>query len=198
MNVLLGFGKNQPEIIVIINLDNRSILYQYFKQDGVGAEIGVCKGANASTLLRITRPKKLHLVDVWVRDPLTEIHHSEDLHYNDWESDIRNLFNNEIKDNIVILHKIAGIEFLNSIDDNYLDWVYLDSDHSYENISQELSLSILKVKKGGIIAGHDFMVHEEAWKSGVVRAVIEEIQRGTIQMCFITDEKYPSYLCYVK
>ena len=183
---------------MIINLDNRLSLYQHFKQGGVGAEIGVCKGANASTLLRVTKPKKLHLVDVWVRDPLTEIHHPEDLHYNDWESDVRDLFSNEINNNSVIIHKIASIEFLNSLNDNYLDWIYLDSDHSYDNVSQEIALSILKVKKGGIIAGHDFVVHEEAWKSGVVRAVIEEIQRGTIQMCFITDEKFPSYLCYVK
>jgi hypothetical protein len=182
---------------MVVSVDTRSTLYARFPKNGVGAEIGVCRGLNAAMLYMSARPKKLHLVDIWDRDILTEIHHPKELHYNDWESDVRSLFNEEIKLGFVEIHRQTGVLFLTSCEDKSLDWVYLDSDHSYENISKELYLAISKVKTGGIIGGHDFMVHEGAWGSGVVRAVIDEIQKGRIHMQFITDERFPSYLCYV-
>jgi len=182
----------------MVNIDTRINLYKHFGANGVGAEIGVCRGANSAYLFLATRPKKMYLVDIWIIDPLTEIHHSRDLHYGDWESNVRELFSNEIKSGVIEIKRKTGIEFLTSLPDKALDWVYLDSDHSYENISKELDLAISKVKTGGVIAGHDFMVHAGAWGSGVVRAVIDEIQKGRIQMKFITDEQFPSYLCYVQ
>lgn len=182
---------------MVVNVDTRLNLYKYFGINGVGAEIGVCRGANSACLLLATRPNKMYLVDVWERDVLTEIHHSRDLHYNDWENDVRILFSNEIENRSVEICRMTGINFLKNLPDRTLDWVYLDSDHSYENLSQELDLAISKVRVGGIIAGHDFMVHQGAWGSGVIRAIIDEIQKGRIQMKYITDEQFPSYVCYV-
>jgi hypothetical protein len=37
-----------------------------------------------------------------------------------------------------------------------LDMVYLDGNHLYENISQELTLAKRALKRGGIIAGHNY------------------------------------------
>lgn len=180
----------------MVEIDTRSNLYKHFPRGGVGAEIGVCRGVNAANLFLATRPIKLHLVDIWARDKITEIYHPIDLHYNDWEQDVRLLFEAEIQSGEVEIHRKTGIAFLNSCQDASLDWIYIDGDHSYENLSRELRLAVSKVKAGGIIAGHDFVVHK-GWKSGVVRAVMNEIQRGTMVMKMITNEEFPSYLCTV-
>ena len=41
--------------------------------------------------------------------------------------------------------------------ENYsLDLVYIDSDHSSENVEKEIKLWYSKIKKDGYISGHDF------------------------------------------
>ena len=39
--------------------------------------------------------------------------------------------------------------------DGILDFVFIDADHQYESIKQDIELWLPKVKKGGILAGHD-------------------------------------------
>lgn len=179
----------------IINLDTRILLFKQFKSGGVGAEIGVCRGANAMHLYMCAKPRLLHLVDVWECDTYTKTNHKSDLFYDDWENNVKEIFSDHINQD-VFLHKETGISFLSKIEDNYLDWVYLDSDHLYDNIYKEIELSIKKVKKGGFISGHDFCFNNY-WKSGVFRAVLEHIQNGNIIMRYITDEQFASYCCEV-
>ena len=61
-----------------------------------------------------------------------------------------------------------------------LDFVFLDADHSYEGVSADIAAWTPKVKRGGIIAGHDFC----HYFPGVIRAVLERfpqvnVWRGT-------------------
>lgn len=49
------------------------------------------------------------------------------------------------------------------------DLVYIDADHSYASICNDITAWLPKVRKGGWIAGHDYASQEE----GVIRAVNE-------------------------
>jgi hypothetical protein len=40
--------------------------------------------------------------------------------------------------------------------DNSVDFIYIDGNHSYESVKQDIELYLPKLKKGGIIAGHDY------------------------------------------
>lgn len=40
--------------------------------------------------------------------------------------------------------------------DNSLDYVFIDGDHSYEEVCHDIDAWRMKVKKGGILAGHDY------------------------------------------
>ena len=94
-------------------------------------------------------------------------------------------------------HKEWGGNFLYSLDNNSLDWVYLDACHDYKPVSIELDNSLHKVKKGGLIMGHDYAPNAQVWKAGVIRAVNEKIQEGRIRMIGITIERWPSFMCEV-
>lgn len=50
---------------------------------------------------------------------------------------------------------------------NNLDFVFIDADHDYENCRDDIAAWLPKVRKGGIIAGHDY----DGTFPGVVRAV---------------------------
>ena len=56
----------------------------------------------------------------------------------------------------VDLHREWGGNFLYSLPDNHLDWLYLDACHDYKPVSIELENGLNKVKKGGFIMGHDY------------------------------------------
>jgi len=53
-------------------------------------------------------------------------------------------------------------------EDNSLDFVFIDAGHSYENVLADINAWLPKVKKGGVIAGHDYTNAD-----GVRRAVNE-------------------------
>ena len=62
--------------------------------------------------------------------------------------------------------------------DGCLDLVFIDANHSYEAVKQDIELWLPKVRKGGIVSGHDYIVTEEcpprfAGYAGVKRAVDE-------------------------
>ena len=51
--------------------------------------------------------------------------------------------------------------------DGYFDYVFIDGDHSYENVKADIDAWLPKVKLGGILAGHDINFPE------VTKAVVE-------------------------
>jgi len=50
-----------------------------------------------------------------------------------------------------------------------LDFVYIDANHNYEFVINDIRLALTKIKKGGIISGHDY--HTDTL--GVIKAVDE-------------------------
>ena len=60
-------------------------------------------------------------------------------------------------------------DVVHNFPDESLDCVYIDADHEYPNVLADIRAWAPKVRKGGIISGHDYAV---SWP-GVVRAVQE-------------------------
>lgn len=52
--------------------------------------------------------------------------------------------------------KITSIEASKIFPDQCADLVYIDADHSEKALTQDVEVWSLKVRKGGILAGHDF------------------------------------------
>lgn len=59
-----------------------------------------------------------------------------------------------------------------------LDYVYIDGNHEYEFVKQDIAIYYDLLKPGGIIAGHDF----NGYYPGVIRAVVEFAQETGIEM----------------
>ena len=50
-------------------------------------------------------------------------------------------------------------------EDNSLDLVYLDGNHAYEWVKEDIELWWPKIKKGGVLTGHDYL--DMDWKEGM-------------------------------
>lgn len=168
----------------IIEISNKTELYSLFPKNGVGAELGVCQGDNAVLLYNYTQPSSLYLIDIWIKNKETYKHCPSDLHYDNW----MDMVSKKLPHSNVYLVRQDTIKWLDSIPDDFLDWIYIDSSHAYDHVSVEYSKAIKKVKRGGIISGHDFYCHPKAWKTGVIRAVLNQVQNNNLLLTHITSE----------
>lgn len=137
-------------------------------QDGLRvAEVGVEKG---QTLLYLNSRPSLRIADYVGVDPYV-IKGKPEL------DDILDGYQRNLSLAIAEKHATSVRLLLqNSVDatmlveDDYFDLVFIDADHEFLPTKQDIHLWRRKVRKGGIIAGHDFSMHHLA----VVLAVIWE------------------------
>ena len=71
---------------------------------------------------------------------------------------------------------MKSMEAVEKIKDESLDFVYIDADHSYEFVKDDIEYWTKKVKKGGLVGGDDY----NPGKEGVIRAVDEYCQKNKI------------------
>jgi cephalosporin hydroxylase len=132
------------------------VLLNSLSLTGEAVEVGVLKGEFSERLLSRWQGKLLHAVDAWRSLP--------------GYTDIANVSNEEHEANRVEamkrlarfgsrcqIHRILSEEAASLFENGSLDFVYLDADHSFESVWQDLSVWYPKVRIGGILAGHDFL-----------------------------------------
>ena len=90
----------------------------------------------------------------------------------------RFLKNTKSVQSIVNPIRLTSTEASNLYADNSLDFVFIDANHSYEFIKDDIKHWYPKVKKGGILAGHDYW---SDWP-GVIQAVDEFISKNNYSL----------------
>lgn len=153
--------------------DKRQWLLDMLPPHSVGAEIGVWRGDFAAQLLWHVRPRKLHLIDPWRFEPdLAEAWYggSAATSQDDMDAiykDVRGRFRRMP----VVWHRQSSMQAAKAID-GPLDWAYIDGNHQYEFVSEDLRVFWGKIASGGILSGDDYHNHGW-WGDGVIRAVDE-------------------------
>ena len=82
--------------------------------------------------------------------------------------------------------------------DSFFDWIYIDADHSYQAVLDDLAAWYPKIKTHGIISGHDFPPYadtdnphpaHENYPFGVEKAVTEFF-KNDLHNLYLTNEKH--------
>jgi len=154
-------------------------LYTYmvnkFPTDSHFVEVGTWKGMSAAymavEIINSKKDIKFDCVDTWDFVPSqTEIplHMFDDL----YEVFLKNI--EPVKDKITPVKALSwdGADFY---EDNSLDFVFIDAAHDYESVKKDINAWFPKIKKGGVISGHDY-----TWCDDVKKAVNEFFQNKTI------------------
>jgi SAM-dependent methyltransferase len=83
--------------------------------------------------------------------------------------------------------KLPSLVAVDSYEDESLDFVFIDASHEYEDVKNDILAWLPKVKKKGILAGHDYGTFD-----GVTRAVDEIFLGKKIEIsenCFIFENE---------
>ncbi|HEX4268896.1 MAG TPA: class I SAM-dependent methyltransferase [Steroidobacteraceae bacterium] len=145
----------------------------------IGAEIGVHVGDFSQLILEYVRPKELHLIDPWEHQGAATHERAlfggvagdqatMDARY----GGVRARFDRQIRAGSMVVHRACSGPTLAQFPDEYLDWIYIDGNHLYEGVMEDLELSLKKVKSGGFITGDDYG-RKGWWDDGVRKAVDE-------------------------
>ena len=109
-------------------VESRNAMLYYLPPNAITAEIGVYKGQFANEILCATNPDELYLIDSWENE------------FKGLHKEVTKKFSKEIGIGKIKIIRENSIVALNSFPNNYFDWVYLDSDHSYNYTLKELEI----------------------------------------------------------
>lgn len=142
-----------------------------------GAEVGVFRAMNARFLLQQRKDLELDLVDRWSEYPAGGYRLTGDYQAHFDAARWERLFSQVVPRHLNFakgryqLHRTCSTHAAAQVPDRSLDFVFIDSDHSYEAVRADLESWLPKVKPGGFIGGHDYGHPREGSGYGVQRAV---------------------------
>ncbi len=131
---------------------SRDDLPEFFKEMGykAGVEIGVYKGDYSATLCKAGL--KIYSMDPWLVYPdfygMIGNQEKQERNYIRAKSRLSHY-------DCTIIRK-TSMEAVKDFEDGSLDFVYIDGNHDFKHITEDIWEWSKKVRKGGIISGHDY------------------------------------------
>lgn len=151
-------------------------LFQEHNQLGIGAEVG-CYAGDFSKILSKDYKGKILAIDYFNPD---------DFLYDD---KLEDRCRENLKGTKCEVVKADSIEYSKLVPDESLDFVYIDADHRYETSKADIKAWFPKVRKGGIISGHDYIkdYYVNNVIFGVWKAVDEFAEKNGYKVNLIDD-----------
>lgn len=116
-----------------------------------GAEIGVMKGEYSEVLCKANLNLTLHLVDPWLKyDGYQDFGKTMDANLAAAKK--------RLKPYNCVYHRAFSEIAAQECEDNSLDFVYIDGNHDFPHVVQDIVEWTKKVRVGGIISGHDYIL----------------------------------------
>jgi predicted O-methyltransferase YrrM len=129
---------------------NRTIMAQTLGELGFkkGVEVGVAEGLHAEVLFNNVPDLFLYLVDAWT-------------HYDGYQeyADLDSVYQQatvRLQSRPKNIYKDYSMNVVKHLEDNSIDFVYIDAAHDFKNVAQDVYEWTKKVKPGGIVFGHDY------------------------------------------
>jgi predicted O-methyltransferase YrrM len=155
------------------NMENEYLeLLEQCPDGGTFVELGCFKGKSTSFIVTeiINQNRPIDFVAVDSFEGATDSNDNKEVEAYKEISDIEKDFDKNTK---LISHNFSKVKSLsheaaNLFEDSSVDICFIDAGHSYEAVKKDIESWLAKMKKGGIISGHDYT----AWE-GVNKAVNE-------------------------
>jgi len=140
----------------------------------VAVEIGVLRGQNSEDMLKNLNIKKIYLIDPYEK----YLGYEKDGNYKNVKIAEKEAKRKLKKySNKILWIKNYSEKAVKQIPEN-IDFIYVDGNHEYSYVKKDLNLYWKKLKKGGIISGHDVQ------GLGVSKALLEFSKKNNLEIFF--------------
>lgn len=192
------------------------LLEKYFKNKKINIiEIGARYGESSTILMNHLNVNKYIIIDPYKSYDEYEIDGFDKILKNDKDDEIFNNINKLLKNNFpnvdIIFHRgfSNNKEILNQIDNDSIDLVFIDGNHTYKYVLQDLENYFPKLRIGGILCGDDYFMRtykNDVLNSGagynqpMVYEAVQEFSNKYKLKILQTGEhrKYPSTYAFIK
>lgn len=158
-------------------MESRIDLAKWFGKKGfkIGAEIGVADGRFSEILCKNIPGLKLNCIDLWA--PYEKSWRTKESQNKAYLEAVKKL--RKFNTNII---KKPSIEASLDFEDESLDFVFIDGSHTFDHAMTDIIIWSRKVKRGGIVSGHDYCHFTD---SGVIEAVNKYCEIHRIELNLI-------------
>jgi hypothetical protein len=162
---------------------------------GSGVEVGVCRGSFSRTILEKWKGHTLYSVDPWIHQSVAmDVSDESQVNQDDNLRACREALR-PFKLRSCIIRK-TSTDAAKIMFDSF-DFVYIDARHDYRSVTQDLKTWWPKIKKGGLLSGHDY-------KNSCVRKNLVEVKRAVDNFAFefglkvnsTTEDNLPSWYIF--
>jgi hypothetical protein len=164
----------------------------------VGVEVGVQKGNFAEQMCKAIPGLKYYGVDAWTdyagyRDINASRRGQEGFDQIYEETKLR------VAPYDATLIKNWSVDAAKDFEDGSLDFVYIDANHEFEHVTEDIAAWSKKIKKDGIICGHDYArINKDSLKLHVKDAVDGWVNSHEIKPLFVfLKDHSPNWLFFV-
>lgn len=139
------------------------------------AEVGVYRGQFSNQIVQALNPSQFIMVDPWLKFPEEVYGDYPKLDQAGWDAihdTVKARFEGRKSVRII---RLMSLPAASMIPDASLDFVYIDGNHSYESVRDDLTAWLPKVAAGGFIGGHDCEQKQ-------VRQAVDEVLGSGVQI----------------
>ena len=123
-----------------------------------GVEIGTDQGEFAEVLFKTIPDLKLTCIDPWkseAYEPNQQPESGENQGF--FDKRYKEAWDRLFPNDKCTFFRGTSMEGLKFFDDNSLDFVYIDGNHDFLNVTQDIHYWLKKVRPCGILSGHDYV-----------------------------------------
>ena len=173
--------------------DARNHFLARLPKQAVCAEIGVWTGDFSDQILSMTLPRELHLIDPWSFQPI---------YPNRWygggaaksQADMDGIHQSVVRrfqgcPNVWV-HRLESHRAAEQFATATFDWVYIDANHCYEAVKQDLATWLPKLKPNGLLTGDDVNWPGEDGSRPVRRALQDFLNEREIGNAIVENNQF--------
>ena len=158
-----------------------------------GVEIGVQVGRYSEMLCKANPNLLLYSIDPWAAEAYKNAQHDMPYLQNEFETNYEAAVKRLAPYNCTIIRDFS-LSAVNTFEDNSLDFVYIDGNHDFQNVTNDICEWSRKVRKGGIVSGHDYTRYKLSSEIHVWQVVSSYTYAYGICPWFILGNKVKSWM----
>ena len=174
MKIIDGLKIKSDKLPIEIPDVGREDLPKFFKDLGfkVGSEIGVDRGHFSESLCR--SGLRVYAIDPWLDYGDYRNRRKKQKEMDSWYESTKEKL---APYNCEIIRKFS-LDAVKDFEDGSLDFVYIDGAHDFQNVTNDIVEWSKKVRKGGVISGHDYIIIDRINDIIHVKQVVDAYTRA--------------------